>query len=198
MDKKPKTSLPAQKTPPTYDEIFDRLAGKDNPPIEERLLDLINAGNVPLTDNLFFKLLKESHQYLQTEPFQKKLSKWTLENNQKMLNRIQTVLKPERRGRKVSITNEFDIRDKYMKNVKLINDFKKAHPREFDYKLNEMFEKSYPDLKVDFLKHNSAKELAYDLTCNQLNISERSLRWIVKHCHPNAHKIIKERIRKPE
>lgn len=181
-----------------FDETFYKLAGKDNPPIDERLLKLINTGDVQLTDDRFFKLLKESKEYLQTEPFKEKLAQWTLENNKRMLNRIQTKLKPESRGRRVSITNEFDIKDKYLKNVKLINDFKKAHPGAPNRKLNEMFVESYPDLKVDFMKHNSAKELAYDLTCNQLSISERSLRRIVKYCYPNAHKNIKEIIRKPE
>ena len=167
MDKKLKTPLPAKKTTPTAEVVgfkkaaktlptikikkradkqtfyktFDKLAKNDNPPIDERLVQIINAGDVQLTDERFFKLLKESPQYLLTETFKKKLSKWTLERNQKMLNRVQTKLKPERRGRKVSITDEFDIKEKYMKNVKLIIDFKKAHPKVPDYRLNELFAK---------------------------------------------------------
>ena len=190
--------LPATKSSQSFEAVFTELAGKANPARDDTLITMIASGDIELTDVLFFELLKESKDYINKKPFQDKVSQWLLEKNKKMINRIYTVMSDEQRGSDGHINDEFGIQAAYWKNVKLIDDFKKEHPGEYDYKLNDIFKKSYPDLKVDFLTHSTARELAYDLTCDQLNISERSLRQIVKHFHPNASKIIKEIIKKPE
>jgi hypothetical protein len=100
-----------------------------------------------------------------------------------MLNRIQTALKPERRGRKASKTGgfkAFEILSAYMKNDKLINDFMKEHSGKLNSIKNELFKELYPTSKIDFRLHKTSRQLAYDLTSEELKISERVLRNITK------------------
>lgn len=169
-----------------FEEEFEKIAGPDCSPIQTTLLKMIEDGNVKLTDVLFFELVKESSHYLQTKPFQDKVSSWLLKENRKMLNRIQTALKPERRGRKATKTggfNSFKVKEVYLKNVKLINDFKEENKGKFNSEKNELFKKLYPTSNIDFSLHESSKQLAYILTSQELNISERTLRKITKYVH---------------
>lgn len=182
-----------------FEIAFEDIAGKDNPPVETTLLKMIDDGDISLTGELFLELVKESPGYLHTKPFQDKLASWTHEGNRKMLNRIQTVLKPERRGRKPTKTEgfkNFDTLSTYMKNVKLISDFKKEHYGKSNRTLNKLFKESHPASDIDFRLHHSPKELAYDLTSKELNISERTLRRITKYVRLMARN--QEVIKKPE
>lgn len=173
-----------------FEEAFEEIAGKDCPPVDTSYLKMIEDGDILLSDDLFLDLVKESSAYLRTRPFQDKVTQWQLEENHKMLNRIQTALKPERRGRKATKTEgfkNFEILSVYLKNVKLISDFKKEHPGRPGGILNKLFKESHPASELDFRLHRSPSELAYDLTTKELNISERTLRKIKKYVHPLAH-----------
>ena len=181
-----------------YEMVFEEIAGKDNIPIESTLIKMIEDRDIIVTDELFIDLIKESPAYLQTAPFKKILADLTIKGNRKMLNRIQTALKPERRGRKATKTGGFKNSDTlraYIKNVKLISDFKKKHSGEFPSTLNKLFKESYPASNINFVRHHSAKELAYDLTSKEMNIGKRSLHYITKHVHFGN--VIIEKIRKP-
>lgn len=197
----PPISKKSTKKPPTDQDEFERafteLAGKDNPPIDDTYLSMIESGDVQLTDELFFRLLRESPDYINKEPFQTKNSKWTLEGNTKMLNRIKTMLRPERRGRKHSSDDEFETKEIYLNNIKLLSDFKKKYPDNSARKLNEHFKEEYPELNVDFRKHRSAKELAFDLTADQLKKSDKTIRNIIKRpYHRNISKTLQIEITK--
>ena len=169
-----------------FEEEFEKIAGPDNPPVEATLVQLIEDGQVKLTDILIFELVKESAAYLDTKPFQDKLSQWTREGNRRKLNRIQTALKPERRGRKASKTGgfkSFEIKKVFIENVKLINEFLDKHVGVFNSEKNKLFKELYPTSYIDFRRHKTARQLGYDLTSHQLNISERTLRNITKYVH---------------
>ena len=182
-----------------FELAFEEIAGKDCPPVDTIFIKMIEDGDILLTDDLFFELVKESSAYLQTTPLKDKLSIWHLENNRKMLNRIQTALKPERRGRKATKTGgfkAFEILSAYMKNVKLINDFIKEHSGKPNSIKNELFRELYQTLNIDFRLHKTSRQLAYDLTSNELNISERTLRKITMNVHFSF--LNQEVIKKPE
>lgn len=169
-----------------FEEEFEKIAGHDNPPIDTTLIQMIKDGRIKLTDILFFELLKESPNYLDTKPFQVKLSQWTREGNRKKLSRIQTALKPERRGRKATKTGgfkSFDIKEAFIKNVNLINAFLTEHAGEFCSDKNAIFKALYPSTNINFCRNRSAKEIAVDLTCQEFDISERTLRKIIKYVH---------------
>ena len=166
-----------------FEKTFIELAGKDNPPIDETYLSMIEVGDVQLTDEIFFRLLRESPGYINEKPFQAMISEWHLTGNRKMLNNIQTMLKPERRGRKLAFDDESEVKEKYQNNIKLLSDFKKKYPDGTAWKLNKLFKEEYPELNVDFRKHRSAKELAIDLTADQLKKSEKTIRKIIKRTY---------------
>lgn len=116
-----------------FEEAFEKSAGKDCPPIDTTYLKMIEDGDIILSDDLFLDLVQESSAYLWTKPFQDKVTQWLLEDNRKMLGRIHTALKPERRGRKATKTEgfkSFEILSVYLKNVKMISDFKKSIPED--------------------------------------------------------------------
>jgi hypothetical protein len=162
-----------------FEEAFDEIAGQDYPPIDDVFLKMIADGDVPLTDDLFFECLRESKNYLRTQPFRDKVVAWTLEGNRKMLNRIQTSLKPERRGRPPSKTGgsrKHQIAISYLKNLKLLDNFLMNHAGKSNSTKNAIFRALYPESKIDFRLHQTYQELAIILTCEQWGISERTMR----------------------
>ncbi|MBN1664007.1 MAG: hypothetical protein JW943_10445 [Deltaproteobacteria bacterium] len=188
----------------TYEDTFVSLAGKDNPPVDEELIEEIKAGEVELTDKLFLKLLKISSAYLRAEPFKDKYIEWTIEQNLKMLKNIQTAISPERRGRKA--LDDEQILEKYNGNIKLLEQFKKENQGKSNHALNESFRTHYPEYQLNFRRHRTEKALAIDLTIYQTGISERKLRDLMKQeketkgikTYKNAARIIQESMKKHE
>ncbi len=169
-----------------FEEEFEKIAGHDNPPIDITFIQMIKDGRIRLTDALFFEHIKESSAYLSQKPFQDKVSHWIQAGDRKKLNRIQTALKTERRGRKASKTGgfkSFEIKKVFIENVKLINEFLDKHVGVFNSEKNKLFKESYPASNINFCSHKTARQLAYDLTSQELNISERTLRNITKYVH---------------
>jgi hypothetical protein len=96
-----------------------------------------------------------------------------------MLNRIQTSLKPERRGRPPSKTGgsrKHQIAISYLKNLKLLDNFLMNHAGKSNSTKNAIFRALYPESKIDFRLHQTYQELAIILTCEQWGISERTMR----------------------
>jgi len=164
--------------------------------IDTDLLEMIESGAKPLTDNLFFELLQASHQYLATEPFQERIALWqailrdnpddqvTQKEAKKRLSAIGDILSLKRQGRPreyedvtielwMSYSNFLETLEPF------INDTKALTRR----KRRLLFEKNYPEWSSysnAFKDYDTAKGIAKQFTVEKHSISLRKLTTILK------------------
>lgn len=196
---------------------FDKYG---NPPIDENLISMIESGDYELTDERFFELIKESHEYLGSKPFQGRIAKWkcTIGNEiytvkerkqaKANLKKIGAVLAFEGQGAPEKFP-DVAIYGQYRSIEKTIEIFLQKHKELKQIDLIKEFRSTFPEYSkfVDLKRHWSASEIAFDILLGSLreikkyNISKRTLRAIIA----NPPKNLKERqiwnppvIEKPE
>ena len=183
----------------------------DNPqPIDDTLIERIESGELDFTDKLFFLLIKETPLYLWHCIFQKRIAQWRycLENPafsaveqkaaKKNLLQIGRTLALEHKGRP-QIIPDIAIHHQYKKAIEEIDKFLQEHKNETPHDLWRSFQFAYPDNSkyVDFKRHRTTGEIAFDLIAKKYQISPRSLRTLLSS--PPSYVIHPETIsKKPE
>lgn len=167
----------------------------DNPqPIDDSILEHIESEDLVLTDQLFFKLIKETPLYLGFLPFQNRIAQWQYCLNnplysdveqreaKKKLLQIGRTLAYEHKGRPEKIPN-IGIHHQYKIVVKEIDKFLQEHKNEKLHERWKNFQSTYPESSkyVDIKRHRTAKEIAFHFIVKKYHISTRSLRTLISN-----------------
>lgn len=167
----------------------------DNPqPVDDTLLERIESGQEELTDQLFFKLIKETSLYLGHRLFQKRIAQWQyyLNNHlysdveqrdaKKKLLQIGRTLAHEDKGRPEKIP-DIAIYGEYKRALEIIDRFLQEHKDDRIEQRSKAFKAAFPlqSKFVEIKKHRSASQIAIHILIKKYAISERSLWTIIKN-----------------
>lgn len=167
----------------------------DNPqPIDDSILESIESGELNLTDQLFFKLTKETPLYLGQWPFQKRIAQWQyyLNNHlysdveqkdaKKKLLQIGRALAYEQKGRPGKIPDLL-IYNEYKKAVEIIDPFLQEHKDDGMEQRVRAFKSTFTEhcKYVNIRRHRSASEIAICILMGKYVISKRSIQTIIKN-----------------
>jgi hypothetical protein len=180
------------------------LADCGPPHVDDVLLGMIEDGSEALTDELFFKLLKETPAYLGTRPFLKKIGQWQLvlghalwndekgKKEQKIaknnLKAIGTTLAFEGQGRPAK-TNDTYLYGKYLQYLHLVESVKASVIEHDAEPINLLlaFIGQYPEYAKHFnlkgeRRHRSPKEIAIILVIKECGVQGRTVRYAITKC----------------